>query len=429
MRSIQTLKTIDSVERGQWEREAANGDPSLDDIEAPGLAKLVKREITLDPQFSLDVDRRTWNLSIDGSCIEVALDKGQMQAGGRQKEICEAEFELKSGDEETLFELAQRIGKESAATPYFVSKGARGYRLAQKDIDTPARGLVLHLENDVSGADAFEKIVGACLKQFSLSEEILESAIEAEAVHQARVALRRLRAAFSMFKSVVVGEDAEAVRRDLKWLSDLLGEARDLDVFLDKRIAPIALRHPNVAGVEDLTRALEAMRDESRRRLAEALNSARFRAMLLNVVRCAHSGDWRRGGGGSFLEFARDELARRLRSVEKKRKAVRGPDALKRHRLRIKAKQLRYMFEFLKAAAPSKSLCVESDRLERLQDLLGTLNDAIAGERLLGQIVQDARTPSIGFAADLVRSTLTPSPKLAHKAVKTHSDLRRSKPF
>ncbi len=49
--------------------------------------------------------------------------------------------------------------------------------------------------------------------------------------------------------------------------------------------------------------------------------------MLLNVVRCARSGDWRRGGGGSFLEFARDELARRLRSVEKKRKAVRGPRA------------------------------------------------------------------------------------------------------
>ena len=94
-RSIQTLKTVDSVERGQWEREAANGDPSLDDVEAPGLGKLVKRGIALDPQFSLDVDRRTWNVSKDGSCIEVALDNGKMQAGGRQKQICEAALELK----------------------------------------------------------------------------------------------------------------------------------------------------------------------------------------------------------------------------------------------------------------------------------------------------------------------------------------------
>jgi CHAD domain-containing protein len=310
-----------------------------------------------------------------------------------------------------------------------VSKGARGYRLASDAIDMPARGLTLHLENDASVPDAFRKIADACLKQFSLSEEILENAMDAEAVHQARVAIRRLRAAFSMFKDVVVGEEADAARRELKWLSDLLGQARDLDVFAESRMSEIVLRHPDVAGMQELTEGLQAMRERSHGRLEDALHSPRFRALLLNVARCAQSGRWRQNGGGHFVEFARGELDRRLRSVQKKRKAVRGPDARKRHRLRIKAKKLRYMFEFMRAAAPSKALRVESDRLERLQDLLGELNDVIAGERLLGRLVQESNTPAVGYAANLVRATLAASPKLAHKAVKTHADLRRTQPF
>jgi len=428
-RSLQTLKTIDSVERGEWETEAEEGGPSLEDIEAPGLAKLKKRGLNLCPQFSLDVDRRTWSVTRDGSCIEVALDDGALEAQGRQRRVCEAELELKSGDSVALYELAQRIGEEAAATPYFVSKGARGYRLAEDAMDTPARGLVLHLEKDVSVADAFEKIAGACLKQFSLSEEILERATDAEAVHQARVAIRRLRAAFSMFKDVVVGEDAEAARSELKWLSDLFGEARELDVFVDSRMRQIALQHPDVPGMQELTQELEAMRERSRRRLQDALHSPRFRVLLLNVARCAHSGQWRQSGGGLFLDIARSELDRRLRSVIKKRKAVRGVDARKRHRLRIKAKKLRYMFEFMRAAAPDKGLGVESDRLEELQDLLGELNDAIAGERLLGRVVKEAQAPAVIFAADLVRATLTASPKLTQKAIKTHARLRRTQPF
>ncbi len=367
-----------------------NGGPSLKDVKAPGLSKLQKRGIDLHPQFSLDVKRRTWNVTQNGSSIEVALDDGVLEARGREKRICEVELELKSGDGAALYELAQKIGEEAGATPYFLSKGARGYRLVEDAVDTPARRLALRLEKDVSAADAFVKIVDACLKQFSLSEEILESATDAEAVHQARVAIRRLRAAFSMFKQFVVGEDADTARSELKWLSDLLGEARDLDVFVDGRMTPIALQHPDVAGVQELIRALEAMRERSRRRLQEALHSTRFRMLLLNVARCAHEGPWRRSDGGLFLDFARSELSRRLRSVISKRKAVCGLDARKRHRLRIRAKKLRYMFEFLKPAAASrKALDVESDRLERLQDLLGELNDAIAGERLLGRIVKE----------------------------------------
>jgi inorganic triphosphatase YgiF len=427
--SIQTLKTAASVDRGEWEREAADGEPSLEGVEGAGLEKLRRRRIALRRMFSLEVDRGTWSLRRDGACIEVALDEGKMEAGGRERPIRQAELELKSGEPDYLYELAQKICKESAATPFFVSKGALGYRLADRLDDAPARGLTLHFEGDASVADAFQAIVDACLKQFSLNEELLETAIDTEAVHQARVAIRRLRAAFSMFKDVVVGEDADAARRDLKWLSRLLGEARDLDVFLENPMKQVALEHPDVPGARELARRLESMRDRARHRLDGALHSDRFRALLLGVARCAHHGAWRRGDDGRFTDFALDTLEQRLNSVRRKRKAARGLDARKRHRLRIKAKKLRYMFEFLKPVASRKALGAVLDRLERLQDLLGALNDVIAGERLLGQLVEESRAPVVSFAANLVRETMAVSPKIKRKAIKTHAGLRRLPPF
>ena len=426
--SVQTLKTAASVDRGEWEREAADGEPSLEGIDAAGLGKLTRRGIALRRMFSLEVERGTWSLRRDGACIELALDEGKMEAGGHERPIREAELELKSGEPDYLYELAQKICEESAATPIFVSKGAHGYRLAEGLDDAPARGLTLHFEIDVSAADAFQTIVDACLTQFSLNEEILETEIDSEAVHQARVAIRRLRAAFSMYKYVVVGEDADAARRELKWLSKLLGEARDLDVFLESRMKQVALEHPDVPGVRELARRLESMRDRARHRLDGALHSDRFRALLLGVARCAHHGAWRRDGG-LFTDFALETLEQRLNSVRRKRKAVRGLDARKRHRLRIKAKKLRYMFEFLEPVAPRKAIGAVSDQLERLQDLLGTLNDVIAGERLLGQLVEESGAPIVGFAADLVREAMAASPKIKRKAIKAHADLRRLQPF
>ena len=170
------------------------------------------------------------------------------------------------------------------------------------------------------------------------------------------------------------------------------------------------------------------MRDRARHRLDGALHSDRFRALLLGVARCAHHGAWRRDGG-LFTDFALDTLEQRLNSVRRKRKAVRGLDAHKRHRLRIKAKKLRYMFEFLKPVASRKALGAVSDQLERLQDLLGALNDVMGGGTI-------ARTAGGGIAGayrrlcrDLVRETMAVSPKIKRRAIKTHANLRRSRPF
>jgi len=61
----------------------------------------------------------------------------------------------------------------------------------------------------------------------------------AEGVHQMRVGLRRLRAAISLFGDIVTGRDTEVLKDELKWLTEELGPARDLDVLAKEAIAPL----------------------------------------------------------------------------------------------------------------------------------------------------------------------------------------------
>ncbi len=433
VRHVQTLKSVDGVDRGEWEVELSQKSPSLKELKKTPAAKLIRSIARLRPIFSLSIDRRTWTLSDGDGSVEVALDCGTLEAGSRVQPIYEAELELKDGEPKFLYELAAKVTSGLDASVSFVSKGRHGYRLAEKRAASPEHAIELHFDSEVTVEEAFKKIAVACLRQFSINEERLRFETDPELTHQARVAMRRLRAAFSMFNRVVVGDDADEVRTGLKWVADLLGGARDLDVFLESRVKTIRLEHPGVPGIEALTKRVEDMSAAAHSQLQEALLSDKFRRLMLSIVRCVRDGEWTETSGllrqERFLKFAESELQRRLDAVAAKKKAVRGQDALKRHRVRIKAKKLRYMAEFLKPLDPGREFCRTSKQLEELQDLLGELNDAIAGERLLGRIVSEARDPAVNFIAGLIRQRQAGSTEVAHKAAKVHASLRRGEPL
>jgi len=433
VRHVQTLKSIGGIDRGEWEVEISQESPSLRELKKTPAAKLIASSSRLRPIFSLSIDRRTWTLSHDGASAEIALDCGTLEAGSRAQPIYEAELELKEGEPEFLYELAAKVTAGLDASLSFASKGYHGYRLAEARASTPEHAIDLHFDSEVTVEGAFEKIAAACLRQFSINEERLCIEPDPELTHQARIAIRRLRAAFSMFNRIVIGDDADEVRTGLKWVSDLLGSARDLDVFLESRVKMIRLEHPGVPGFQELTKRVEDMSASAHAQLQEALLSEKFRLLMLSIVRCVRDGEWTHNSGlirqGRFVEFAESELQPRFDAVIRKKRAVRGHDALKRHRVRIKAKKLRYMTEFIKPLAPGKEFSKTSKQLQELQDLLGELNDAITGERLLGRIVSEARDPAVNFAAGLIRQRQAISTELARKAVKVHAGLRRREPL
>ena len=113
-----------------------------------------------------------------------------------------------------------------------LSKAERGYALAEKSAERAARAEPVALAAPLSEGEAFRAVAQACLRHYRLNEIVLLAGRDADALHQARIALRRLRSALSLFRPTVRGKDYQEVREELGWLAGQFGDARNLDVLL-----------------------------------------------------------------------------------------------------------------------------------------------------------------------------------------------------
>ncbi|WP_444985173.1 CYTH domain-containing protein [Halomonas mongoliensis] len=131
-RTLQTVKTSGEgggglSRRGEWEWEVPG--PELDLAGLAGLPPAtLGREVLsrLRPRFTTDFRRESWQLAHAGARIEVALDEGEILADGRRVAIRELELELKAGEPEALWSLAEALAESVPLRPADTSKAARG---------------------------------------------------------------------------------------------------------------------------------------------------------------------------------------------------------------------------------------------------------------------------------------------------------------
>src|ERR1035437_487046 len=221
---------------------------------------------------------------------------------------------------------------------------------------------------------------------------------DAEDLHDMRVATRRLRAAIDVFISVLPVR-INGLRSELGWLAAVLGEVRDLDVQLEHldNMGEWSIAWASSEVTEDplihLRRLLAVHRDESRGRLLAALDSARYQRLLKGLTTLAVQGPSRRfaAAGVPAVVSVPDLVASRHRRVLKgARRARKSGLAADFHRLRIRAKRLRYSLEFTADLYGSRTERFVR-RLARLQDALGLMQDAeVRNAQLL------ATTPACG---------------------------------
>ena len=209
-----------------------------------------------------------------------------------------------------------------------------------------------------------------------------------EQIHRMRITARRIRVALRLFGGLVP-KDARRLRAELRWLGRALGEVRDLDVYAE-RIAAAEGAQPDSAA-EALELELHGARTHARARLDDQLATPRFAALIADVADVADvvarkpsPATLRRSRSVTIRRAARDDVRASLRRVLKlgrKIDAESPPERL--HRLRIRAKRLRYEAEFyVEFDAGLKPLARAA---KHLQDVLGAYRDAgIAAERLRG---------------------------------------------
>lgn len=382
---VQTLKAEGAgmgalFARPEWERAVDDDRPVLDDVPDPIRALLPDDLGELAPAFSVEVTRRVGAVLGAGG-IEVVIDRGVVRADGQEAAIAEVELELTGGTPAALFALARDLAEAAPVRLGMLTKAERGYRLLDGSADKPGKGERNVVAPGANTAEAFAAIAGACLRQFRLNEDLLLRTQDPDALHQARVALRRLRSALSIFRRVVADNRFDHLRGELRWLAATLGEARDLDVLIAR------------TGRGDM---LGEARTDAYRRVVEALASVRTRALMLDLAEWLAVGAWRTApadpaaAAQSARAFACETLDRLRRRLKKRGKRLRKLDDEARHEVRIDAKKLRYAAEFFAGLFPGDKPQRRARRfvaaMQELQAHLGDLNDIATAPVVLARL-------------------------------------------
>jgi inorganic triphosphatase YgiF len=398
-RFIQTVKGAGLFDRPEWEKQIAGPEPT------PGsLSDTPVAPANLRPIFAVTVDRTAWHIREGGSEIEMVLDRGDIRAGNRHDNITEVELELKQGSPEDIFAFAHKLAASVPLRLGILTKSERGYLLHDDALGKPVKAIAAAVAPGMTAETAFRAIAGACIRQFRLNEPLFIRDRNSGALHQCRVALRRLRSAFSMFGRIIADDWRDALAEGLRWISADLGDARDLDVFIAKRIPKSA--------------ASDAMpeRDEAFTRAIAALNSHRFRTLMLELAEWLALGKWQtRDRDQPIEDFAESALDRFWRKVKKGGRHLADIDDEDRHAVRIAAKKLRYGCEFFAPLHDGTKQFITT--LADLQEHLGDLNDIVTA-RILA-----ARFPGIALTDEPDRALLLAA------AEKTHIRLTEIGPF
>lgn len=353
----------------------------------------------LAPRVETQVRRTTLRLRHGTALVELALDAGEVRVGRKRLPIRELELERISGATRALYDVALRLASDVTLRPGLLGKAERGFaHLAGREPE-PSRAERPVFPRGATLEAVLAAVLGECLRQTSANQPVAELGRDPEGVHQMRVGLRRLRSALRLFREQLPVRETEALVEELRWLAGLLGAARDLDVFLEELLGPVTKGRPDDRGLAALREAAEGARRDAYAALRRELASPRYTALVLRLGRFVDGASFRRRGATELARPARP-LARRLlrqRAARVRQLGVRIDELSTRelHRLRIRAKRLRYATELLAPlfgdAAPART----ARRLADLQDVLGHLNDQATAEHLVARLRE--RLPGVSL--------------------------------
>jgi CHAD domain-containing protein len=208
--------------------------------------------------------------------------------------------------------------------------------------------------------------------------------IDAEDVHQARVATRRLRSDLRTFRPLLDEAWAEALRDDLRWLGGELGRVRDAEVLRDRlRSAATTLPPPDRRAATAIVAPLVGQVRAARRHLLTSIDTDRYIDVIDHLVAATRAPVLTEMAAAPARDVLPDLVRKPWRSLKSGAIAARGevPDE-QLHDLRIRAKRCRYAAEAA-AAATGKNAARFAREVAGLQEVLGELHDAVVAEAWL----------------------------------------------
>lgn len=216
-----------------------------------------------------------------------------------------------------------------------------------------------------------------------------------ESLHQMRVAARRLRAVFRAAQPMFVPEWAASLEKELAWLSEFLGQARDLDVqiaYFNGESARLDSRDRKP--LAQFVAHLQTQRERLQQVVLSELKSTRYFELIRRLRQAAQD--------PSIVDTAVTfhELAER--EFKKLRKAIRrlgpAPNHAVLHAIRIKTKRARYAAE-LALWSVGKPATRFMKQARAVQDLLGNYQDSFTAEIYIRAFLKQSTGVRAGFVA------------------------------
>jgi triphosphatase len=421
---LQTIKLADTggagyFDRDEWQTGVSRLHPDFAAARSTGLKPFRTKHLSklVRAVFETRVQRMTYALTDRGARFELALDQGKVLAKTRTAGFCELEIEVKEGKTEDLFRIARRFARIAPLRLGVHTKADRGYALARGDESGVFRAEPSALPPRMQTADAFRLIARDCLRQLVANIPATLKG-NSEALHQMRVAVRRLRAAMSVFSGMIRDSDMQKLKTEFRWITRILGAARDLDVLLDETLR----ERPDKSakeGLPEIVRKFRAQRRQAYGRVGEALSSARFRNLILEILAWVECGGWQRKRSAlamaqreqAIVTYAARELGRRYRKLNKSGADFKTLNPAARHAVRIRAKKLRYAAEFFGGVFPGKRNAQRHEAilsaLKELQSALGDLNDIATREGLIAGVAHSRKPkPKVGPAESVTAGVI-----------------------
>ena len=328
----------------------------------------------------------------------MAFDEGQIVAPGSSCPVSEIELELKQGHPIELFKIARAISGIVPARLDVKSKSERGYELVETAAVVAEKARDPDLSAEMNAGRAFTLICRACLRHLVVNEPATIRR-NGEALHQMRIAVRKLRAAISFFSGVVSDDRVGTIKTELRWFAQELAPARDLDAFLIEALNPLRKQHKNEPGLVSISKMFARRRLQGYRRAQDAVQSARFRALVLDTAEWVEAGPWSMSEDPAMQGcrempikiYAAEQLSLRRKKIRRRGAKIGRLSPEQLHGLRIQVKKARYAVEFFSSVYDGKKSAKRCKKvvssLRQLQNCLGGLNDIVTRKGLCAEII------------------------------------------
>ncbi|MCI0433915.1 MAG: CHAD domain-containing protein [Gemmatimonadetes bacterium] len=230
-----------------------------------------------------------------------------------------------------------------------------------------------------------------CLEDADKALQRLSGSRDAEALHDFRVALRRLRSCFRAYRPYIDDSVRNADRREIRGIARATGNARDVEVQLEWLRSQRRLSSKAAAGAKRLVHKLRERQKEAEAAAGDAIGDfpavqhrlreslSRYSALIdpTDPLRAPTTAEIAAGLATLYSASLSSTMAS-VRSVE---------DGLRAHQTRIAGKRLRYVLEPLEPDTARGKTAVAS--LRKLQDDLGDLHDLDVMLDLVGAAIEE----------------------------------------